>query len=567
MGGNPIDISLRVNTPISDPALDGNLKGQINLGSVKEFIPLEKDEELNGIITSDISLNGRMSMIENEKYDEFKASGTFQITDMKYRTKSVTYPIDIRKLLLTFTPKFVELNSFESQIGNSDITAFGKIKDFMQYVFKDSLLKGNFTMNSKMMDIDELMGPETTDTVSASADTVPLSVIPVPANIDFTLNSSIGKIKYDNLDISGVNGLIHIKNERITMEKLKMNLLDGSVTMNGFYDTKNQKKPLIKYNLEINELDIQKTFAAFNTVQKLAPIGKYAFGKFSTTLENLNGTLTEEMMPDLNTITANGSLRTKSVRVEGFEPVVKLAENLKNESLKKLDLQNIAAFFHVKDGRVIVDPFKTKIKNIDAEIAGSTGYDQTIDYNWNLKIPTKDLPAQATTLVEGWLSKASASAGKEIKLPEKIDVTALIGGTVTKPVIKTGMKDAMKDVKNEVKEELKEIVEEKKEELINKGKEEAAKEAEKILSEARTQAERIKSEAATLSAQVKKEGYDKADQLEKSGSNPIEKIANKKLAEKLRKETDQKCQKITEEANAKADKVLQEAQEKADKLK
>ena len=66
---------------------------------------------------------------------------------------------------------------------------------------------------------------------------------------------------------------------------------------------------------------------------------------------------------------------------------------------------------------------------------------------------------------------------------------------------------------------------------------------------------------------MKKEGYDKADQLEKSGSNPIEKIANKKLAEKLRKETDQKCQKITEEANAKADKVLQEAQEKADKLK
>ena len=99
------------------------------------------------------------------------------------------------------------------------------------------------------------------------------------------------------------------------MEKLKMNLLDGSVTMNGFYDTKNQKKPLIQYNLEINELDIQKTFAAFNTVQKLAPIGKYAFGKFSTTLENLNGTLTEEMMPDLNTLTANGSLRTKSVQI------------------------------------------------------------------------------------------------------------------------------------------------------------------------------------------------------------------------------------------------------------
>jgi hypothetical protein len=567
MAGNPVDMTLHVKTPITDPDIDGTVKGKIVLQSVKEFIPLDKGDDLSGTITSDISMKGKMSMIEQEKYDEFQAAGKFQVNDMHYSTPTLPFPVLIKNLVLNFNPKEIELAAFESQMGKTDVTASGKIQNLLQYVFKDSLLQGNFNYRSANLDLDELMGPETTDTATTTADTIPLSVIPVPANLDFTLNAFIGKIKYDNLDITNSAGIIQIKNERITMENLKVNLLDGSVTMTGYYDTKNKKNPDIHYNLEINELDIQKTFAAFNTVQKLAPIGKYAFGKFSTSLKDLTGKLDEQMMPDLNSLTASGAMRTKAVRVEGFEPIVKLAENLKNDNLKKMELQNIAAFFHIKNGRVTIDPFKTKIKNMDAEISGSTGYDQTIDYTWNLKIPTKDLPAQASNVVEGWLSKAGSMAGKEIKLPEKIDVTALIGGTVTKPVIKTGMKDAMKDVKNEVKEEIKEIIEEKKEELISNAKEEAAKEAEKILTQAKAEADKIKAEAEKLSEQVKKEGYDKADQLEKSGGNPIEKIANKKLAEKLRKETDQKCQKITDEANAKADKIISEAQQKADKIK
>lgn len=121
----------------------------------------------------------------------------------------------------------------------------------------------------------------------------------------------------------------------------------------------------------------------------MAPIGKYTKGKFSTTLNNLVGTINEKMDLEMQSLTGNGNLKTTAVSVEGFEPFVKIGDALKMDKLKKMDFQNINLFYVFKDGRVTINPFKTKIQNIEAEISGSTGFDQTIDYKWNLLVPTK----------------------------------------------------------------------------------------------------------------------------------------------------------------------------------
>lgn len=570
MAGNPIDMIMHVKTPVSDAAIDGMVKGKIVLASVKEFIPLDKGDELNGTITADVTMNGRMSMIEQEKYDEFKAAGSLEIDQMNYKTTTLPYDVMINSMKMNFTPKYVELASFDSKMGNTDIKASGKIEDFMQYVFKDSLIKGNFTLTSNVIDLNQLMAPapgETPAATPAPADTTPLSVIEVPKNIDFVLNSTIGKIIYDNLDIKNVSGGIIVRDARVSMQQLKMDLLDGNMVMGGYYDTKNTRKPAINFDLNISNFDIQKTFEAFNTVQKLAPIGKSAHGKFSTTLNNLVATLNEKMEPDMNSLTGKGTLRTSAVSVQDFEPFVKLGDALKMEKLKKMDFKDLNINYKFTDGRVHIDPFKTKVQNVNAEISGSTGFDQTIDYKWDMEIPTKDLGTQANSVMQGLMGQASSLTGQNMSVPDKIKATALIGGTVTKPVIKTGMKDAMKDVKNEVKEQVKELIEEKKEEIIADVKDKAKEEAEKILADAQKQADNIKAEAAKVAEQIRAEGKKQADDLENKGGNPLEKIANKKLAEKIRKESEAKAQKVTDEANAKADKVMQEARTKADGIK
>jgi hypothetical protein len=572
MAGNPVDMVMHIRTPVSDPNLRGEIKGKVDLSSVKEFIPLEKTDDMSGTVLADVTIKGKMSSITNKKYEEFNARGSIEVDKIQYKTASLPYDVLVNVMKLNFTPQFVELTSFDSKMGNSDIKANGKIENFLQYIFHDSLIKGNFVLNSSLIDLNQLMGSTTNTLTTAPAKTdtaksAPMMVVEVPKNIDFVLSTNIGKLLYDKLEIANVVGEVVVRNARASMSNLKMNMLDGSMVMNGFYDTKNPRNPNINFNLNVSDFDIQKTNAAFNTVQKLAPITNSARGKFSTTLNDFTANLKQDMSPDMNTLNGHGTLKTKSVTVEDFPPFVKLDDALHLNKLKKVSVSDLSIEYEFKDSRVYTKPFKTKISDIPAEISGSTGFDQTLDYKWHMEVPTKLMGAQGQQIAQDWLNKATAAAGTKASLPEKIDVTALIGGTVTNPVIKTGLKSAMTDVKNDVINQVKEVVEQKKEEVVKDAKAEASKQAEKILADAQKTADDIKAQGAKLADDIRKQGNVAADSVVGSASGPIQKIAAKKIAEGMRKESESKAQKVSDEANAKADKVMADAHAQADKLK
>ncbi|MBS1637246.1 MAG: AsmA family protein [Bacteroidetes bacterium] len=552
MAGNPINMWAHVKTPISDPDLAAEVKGVINLASVKEFIPLDKGDDVNGIIKADIEAAGHLSSLEKKEYDKFKANGTLEIDKMNYKTSTLPYEVLLNTVKLNFTNQFVELTGFDALMGKSDIQATGKIENFIQYIFKDSLIKGNFNMQSKLIDLNELMSSTSTTTAPATpaaADTTPMSVIDVPGNIDFNLNANIGKVKYTNLDLDNLAGNILVRDKKVDMTNLKLNTLGGSVLLNGYYETRNIKKPTVNFNVKVDNFDIQTTFNAFNTVQKLAPIGKYAKGMFTASLEHFSAELDSKMSPVMSTLAGDGVFKTNKVNIGGFAPFVKLGEALKIEQLKNMEIQNVDLSYEFKDGRVALrKPANIKINKINAVVTGSTGFDQTIDYNWKMEVPTEMFGSQANSMVSGLLGQANAAAGTSLSMPKTVKVNVGFGGTVTNPTIKTGMKDSGKGAVETVKDQ-----------LVNTAKDKANEEAQKILADAQAQVDKIKAEAQAASDKLKQEGYAAADKQVEDVKNPLAKIAAKKAAEVSKKEVDKQAQKILDEADAKCNKILEDA--------
>ena len=549
MAGNPINMWAHVKTPISDPDLAAEIKGVINLASVKEFVPMEAGDEMSGVVTADIAAAGRMSSIDKKEYDKFKMSGSLAIDKMNYKTTALPYVVMLNAMKLNFTNQFVELAAFDALMGKSDVKASGKIDNFMQYIFKDSLIVGHFNVQSNLMDLNELMASSepTTAAQPAAADTAAMTVAEVPGNIDFVLNANITKLLYDNLVIDNMNGNIEIKKRKVDMTNLNLGLLGGKVLMNGYYETTNPKKPTVDLSFKVENFDIQKTFAAFNTVQKLAPIGQYAKGMFTATLENFKADLDQTMSPILSSLHGNGVFKTSSVTVGGFPAFVKLGEALKIEQLKNLNIQNVMAEYEFKDGRVnLRNPVKVKIDKIDAEITGSTGFDQTIDYNWKMTVPTEMFGAQANNMVAGLLGQASSAIGTTVSMPKTVKVNVGFGGTVMNPTVKTGTKagEAGASIKDQA---------------VTAVKDKANEEAQKILADAQAQVEKLKADAQVASDKLKAEGYAAADKQVEDVKNPIAKIAAKKVAELAKKEVDKQAQKVLDEAEVRSQKILEDA--------
>jgi hypothetical protein len=125
----------------------------------------------------------------------------------------------------------------------------------------------------------------------------------VPDNIDFVINANAGEVHYDKLDIKNLSGTLQIGDETVQLKNVKGNALDGTMIINGSYSTAESKKqPAITLTYDVKDLDVEKTFYAFNTVQKLMPIGQFVAGKLNSQL-TMKGKLGENMMPDLSSLT------------------------------------------------------------------------------------------------------------------------------------------------------------------------------------------------------------------------------------------------------------------------
>lgn len=577
LAGSPFDMRLHVITPVSDANLEGMLKGVVDLAKLKSFIPVE-DASLAGIIKADVDFAGRMSQIEQEKYEDFKAKGTIDLTGINYNSTSLSAPVNIETASMEVTPKYFDLKSFNAKMGSSDFAMNGKIENFLAYVFRDELIKGIFNFNSNSLNINQLMGHESVSTTSTTTDTSSLTAFEVPENVDFTLNSSISNLLYDKLEIKNTKGTIVIRDGKVELSGLNMQLLDGSMSLNGFYSTKNTETPDIDMGMDIKDFDVKKTFDAFNTVQKIAPIAQKCTGKISVNL-SFNGKLTKSMSPEMKTINGNGILSSKSLTVDNSDVFAKLSEVLKSDKYKKLTLENADLKFKIVNGNIEFEPVSTKLGKTNMEFGGKQGLDQMVDYFMNFKIPSSELGSAANEVMSN-LSNQASNVGINVKVPEFIDVKGLITGLITKPEIKFNLKDQVKNaadnIKDQVIDKVNEEVDKAKAEAIKKAQEQADKlmkvadeQSQKLISTAEAAAKQINDAAKVAADKVRSEGNASADKLlsEAKAKGPIAEKLAKGPAEKLRKEAEKKAADIETKAQSESQAKVDQAKQESDKIK
>ncbi len=322
--------------------------------------------------------------------------------------------------------------------------------------------------------------------------------------------------------------------------------------------------------MDIQKFDLPLTFKTFNTIQKLAPIIEKSQGHFSCLLD-VQTYLTGKMEPDLNTMTGKGKLTTHKVVIDNSKGVLgKLADQVKMEQFKKVELDNVNISFTMKDGKMDIVPFDFKVGKSDINVTGYSKIDQTILYNLNMSMPTAEM--KGASALSAMLGGASGI------IPEKMNAKVSITGTVTDPKLSIDMKEMMGNAVSGAKEMLKEEVNKLKDQGIEKAKEEinkvkddakqkAQEEAAKIMREAQSKADMVRREAQTLADKIRSEGEAAAKKIEAEAKNPIAKIAAKEVAKKTRDEANKKADQTIREANTKADDILKTGQDQADKLK
>ncbi|RYD78448.1 MAG: membrane assembly protein AsmA, partial [Sphingobacteriales bacterium] len=464
-GNVPVDGRFLLKYPTSDPFVDLALKGKLDLKQLTTIFPM-KDMTLSGVLDADVKAAGKKSSIDKGHYEAFKASGQIVANDFNYAGKNIPMPVNVPTAKMIFSPKNITLSNLTAKIGKSDFTANGAVNNYLSYFFTKNLaLQGNFNMSSNLIDVNQLMGPKSKAEKPSKKSEAKLSVFEVPGNIDFVIAAKADRVLYDTYDITNAKGALLVKNKTITFKDMGMNMLDGTVKMNGSYTTIDPKKPKVDVDFGIEKMDIQKAFNAFNTIKLLAPVAKYTKGAFSTNLK-FDSNLDEHMMPVYSSINSEGLTNIIQAVIDGFEPLNKLASSLSSDRFKKLELNNVITKFKIKDGRLNVAPFDIKKDGIVMNVQGSNGLDQTMAYDLALNLPRAMLGTKANESANAMIAKLNSKAGTNLSMSETIKVNAILGGTFLKPTI--NLKYGAGDTKTAAKDAVNNIIAEKKAELQTK---------------------------------------------------------------------------------------------------
>lgn len=562
IAGSRVEGKLNVKQPMTDPLVDAKFKTKMELANVKKAVKLDNISTLSGLLDADISLNGTVSAIEKQQFNNFQAQGYFNLNNFKMKTDAYKDLIQIPSAQTTVTPQKLDVKQLNMLLGQNDVAMQGNVSNYLTYVFgKDEVLKANFDIKSKNLNLNDFMSDTSTTTTTTKPTETPSQAIKIPKNLDVSVQMQADKVLYQKYDISNVKGNLKIANQEVSLNDVLMSLLGGTVKMNGKYNTSGEVAKS-NINIGLEKLGIKESANTVDMIGTYAPVLKYVSGNFFSDL-NLTLDFNDKMEPVLKSINAQGNFKTNEVAGQGINLLQKVGEVLKINELKNPTLQNFVASFSIQNGTLTLKPNQFKLSGMAAGLQGTFDLEKNLNLELTVDVPREKLGSNFNAVVD----KLAGNLDK-LKLSQNIGSTIktkfLITGNALNPQIKPVL---LGNGGQALQETVKEVVQTKVTEIKNDALAKAQAEADKLIATAQQQKENLVAEAQKFADETKAKAYEAADKIiAEAGNNPLKALAAKAAADKVRKEGDKKAQQIIDVASKKGEDLVNKAKEEANQI-
>lgn len=233
LGNNPFSARAKLWSIISDPHIDTEVDGTIDLSELSRAFPMEGVSNLNGILTSNLKANTSMSAIDSKNYENIEMNGDVSLKNLDY-TSDASPRVQIENMKMNFSPKYVQLEEFDAQLGNSDIKAQGTIDNILAYFSPDKTMTGKISLRSNLFDANEWIAIEDTDQPSnETVNNAELEDIEIFDRFDFTVDGEINKVIYDIYELKNSKLLGNVTPNKVEIKDFSTNIGESDFRVNG----------------------------------------------------------------------------------------------------------------------------------------------------------------------------------------------------------------------------------------------------------------------------------------------------------------------------------------------
>ena len=441
---NPVQLSLALSHPVTDPLFDASFKGKLDFSTLSGLIP-SKNIKLAGILDGNMALKGRTSYIQQKQYDKIISSGFFNFYHLKIQMADIANPFEIVSGKMKIDRSKINLSSFSAKAGKSDFLLNGELSDYLPYFFLNKTLNGNFSLNSKKLDLDELSewtaSSDSTDTTQLSASEDSVVVFDVPDHLNIQLNSHISKMYISGIEITNTNGIVNVKNQKLELSKLNMELLGGNTSLTGYYKNNKNNRPAFNMLMDANSLQLSSLYRASSVMRHYVPIAAKCQGEISSVLK-ISGQFDPKFNMITSTLNGNGTISTKELKIMDSSTFDELKSVFNEDKLKNIQIKDFITKFTITNGNINIPPFKTNLADQNVTISGDISVEQQLNLTLGFKVNREDISSQIKQVLN------ILPGSKNIS---QFDIPVLIKGPIKKPKFSLSLGNARKQISDEMK--------------------------------------------------------------------------------------------------------------------
>ncbi|PKP27598.1 MAG: hypothetical protein CVU02_03090 [Bacteroidetes bacterium HGW-Bacteroidetes-19] len=310
--------------------------------------------------------------IQNGNIDTYLVPETIQIPILSFTSQNDSYEITKSKIIL----------------GKSDFSLEGTLWNVEPYLKKEGVLKGDFSFKSNVTDINRLMDLTSADVGSEEVNTTPVPRAEgdpylVPLNVDLVLKTQIDQALFNNSIIKNINGGVVVKDGKLILDDLKVELPGSKVIVTAIYRTPRKNHLFIGVDYHMLEVEIEQLLTIIPDLDTIMPMlksfkGKGEFHFVAETYMFSNYDLKR------STIRGAAAIAGQDLVLMDGETFTEISKTLMFSKKTQNRVDSLAAEFTLYKNEIDVYPFSLKMDKYRAVISGKHNLDMSFIYHISL---------------------------------------------------------------------------------------------------------------------------------------------------------------------------------------
>lgn len=363
---------------------DIDTKGKLNLGNLYELFKID-GLSVSGQIETNVKLKGKGNANDASSINN---RGFVLLRNIHIKSEFFPHDFVFTEGKFKFYKKKMVLENIKMNYAKQQFILNGGLENYINYFLTpNATLKGNLNVTSKFIDVNSFMfGSSSSENTSSVASNSATSVVLIPDKIDFDLTANAQKVKFNDLILDHLSGVLKIYDQKLALHEAKFGLIDAEFNVNATYQPVSTKRALFGFDIDAQNFDIQKAYNQLTLFREMAPAAEKASGQVSLKYQ-LQGTLNQEMYPDMKTIKGAGDLILENIQFQGFKLFNTVAKETKTDALHDANVKNVVVKTSIENNVMTIERTKFKIAGFRPRVEGQVTLDGKMNIGMRLGLP------------------------------------------------------------------------------------------------------------------------------------------------------------------------------------